>query len=83
MCIMDVVAGACYLCWLLQGLCGEAEVATLVQVVIVHALGDLGNGIIAGQPLYHEAFQPYKHPQACKTTRYTVRLVMMVMHAKL
>ena len=47
MCIVDVVAGACYLCWLLQGLCGEGEMATLVQVVVVHALGDLGNGIVA------------------------------------
>ena len=36
-----------YLCCFLQGLGSEGEVATLAQVVVVHALGDLGDGIIA------------------------------------
>ena len=45
--IMNVDAGVFHLCGLLQGVCSEGKVATLVQVVIVHALGDLGNGIVA------------------------------------
>lgn len=40
-----------HLCGLLQGLHGEGEVPTLGQVIIVHALGHFGDGVIAGQPL--------------------------------
>lgn len=46
-----------YLCGLLQGLHGEGQVTTLAQVVIVHALGHLGDRIIAGQALHPTAAQ--------------------------
>ena len=40
-----------YLGGRLQGLTGEDQMSTLAQIFIMHALGDLGNGIIPRQSL--------------------------------
>lgn len=69
-----------HLCGLLQGLRGEGEVAALAQVVVVHALGHLGDGVIAGQSLPTQSCSTTVHcsSQLCKQAQAIAPLACMM-----
>ena len=72
------------LCCLLQGLHGEGQVATLAQVVIVHALSHLGDGIIARQtlPVQSCSMPNQCRLQPCKQARARVLLACTMFYLR-